>query len=186
MRTPSVLIFASILLASGAAAACPTFPANVQTDLSLAYTPPCTVCHTGAVGSLATATQPMAVELIKLGVTPACDPTQLSTALMQMETQKISVDASGTPATTLLQEGCDPNTDQPIGASSIDGGACPGATGDGGTETDVPPMVTFGCGATVPSGCAATIARGPASWPGAAIAAIAGLALARRRRRPRR
>jgi hypothetical protein len=182
MRTPSVLIFASVLSVSGASFACPTFPAAVQSDLGLDYTPPCLICHTSAVGLPTTATQPLAVELIKLGVSLACDTTVLANALTEMETDKTSVDVTGTPATTLLQEGCDPNSDQQIGTSSIDGGTCPGSSS---ADSDVPPTTTYGCGAQVPT--SATIARGPAGWQGAAvIAAIAGLAFARRRRAGKR
>jgi hypothetical protein len=175
MRPPSVLIFASILASSGAALACPTYPQLVQADLGLAYTPPCTVCHSGVVGTATTATQPMALELEKLGSNLSCDPTVLATALMTMTTDKTSFDPSGTPATTLLEEGCDPNTDVQIGTSSIDGGACPGATGDAGTGDDLPPTVGYGCGAE--------IAGRPAPWQGAAAIAALGLAALSRRRR---
>jgi|HubBroStandDraft_6_1064221.scaffolds.fasta_scaffold538107_2 hypothetical protein len=172
MRSPSFLIFASILSVSGAASACPTFPAAVQGDLGLCYTPPCTICHTTTVGNINSATQPMAVELLKLGVSAACDTTVLANALKEMETDKTSVDAAGKPATTLLEEGDDPNTDQSIGPATPDGGVCPSADG--------PPTVAYGCAAQAPS---AQIAADPPAWQGAAaIAAIAGLFFARRRR----
>ncbi len=177
MRPPSVLIFASILTASGAALACPTYPQLVEADLELAYEPPCTVCHSMSPGTATTATQPMALELIKLGSNLSCDPTVLATNLKTMATDMISFDMSGTPAITLLEEGCDPNTDAVIGTSSIDGGTCPGSTCDGGA--DLPPTVGYGCGAEV--------AGSPAPWQGAvAIAAIGLAALSRRRRAAKR
>jgi hypothetical protein len=163
MRSPIALLSASLALlalaAPGLAAASPTFPGALTTNLQLEYSPPCTVCHPGATG-LGTATSEFAVAMRDRGLA-AADTASLATALDQMEADNVDSDGDGTIDVEQLKAGKDPSTGAQIGP-------------DSGAVT-----VTYGCGAQ--------IAPGDVPWEGAvaAMTAIAGLLLARGRRRRR-
>jgi hypothetical protein len=160
------------VLAPRLAEASPAYPGDLQTDLSLTYTPPCTVCHPTGTGT-GTATSAFAVAMKAKNLVPLDDPS-VATALTALESAKIDSDCDGVLDPEQLKEGRDPSTGVYIDGS---GKATPTnkgcGTSSGGTTTPL-----YGCGAQ------AQLAAGPTPWQGAAtIATIAGLALLRGRRR---
>ena len=159
---------------SSVAFASPIFPAAVQKDLSLSYTPPCTICHTSAVGNISTAVQPFALAMRGAGLVLE-DTSSLQTALMTLEAEKTDSDCDGTPEIQQLEDGRDPNAPGDyIDGSSKAAPADPGCMSEG--EAVVP---EFGCGAQ--------LSRPPASWRGAAVLALLiGLSLFGRRCRDSR
>jgi hypothetical protein len=172
MRTsPALLLAAAALMAVAApepAFATPTFPFDIESDLSLSYVPPCTVCHAGTP-SVNTATTPFAESMKARGLIPN-DDASVGAALTRMASDRVDSDMNGQSDDDQLKAGCDPSTDIAIQ---------PGASCSGGT-TDLGPSTTYGCGAQV--------ARGQgAPWQGAALL-LAGFAavLARRMARARR
>lgn len=171
MRSKPALAAAAVAIvaaASSVASATPGFPAGIKADLSLAYTPPCTVCHVGASAN-GTANQPFATSLKAQGLTPG-DDASLSAALGKITAQ--DSDSNGTPDIEQLKAGCDPNSD-----ITIQTGATCGGTGSGGAA-DTAPTPAYGCGNT-----GAQIAAGPVGSSAvlAGLLAVLGLALARRR-----
>lgn len=176
---PALLSLSLAVLASAprVVSATPTYPGDVQTALSLGYTPPCSLCHPGATGT-GTATSAFALAMKSNGLVPLDDPT-VASALTALESKKIDSDCDGTPDVEQIKAGRDPSTGVFIDGSGktapIDKG-CTGMSSSGGSFTGLP---AYGCGAPQ-----ARLAAGPTSWQGAAgIAALVGLGLARRRRR---
>ena len=171
MRTKiALLAAAAIATVSGVASAASIFPPVVETDLSLSYQPPCSVCHSGSPG-FGTATQPFAMALKARGLVPD-DTNALTDALTKMTADKVDSDGNGTTDVDQLKAGCDPNTDAPINT----GATCGSSGGDGGVVGDFAPPPTYGCGAQIAAG---PIAAGPAAF---GFAALLALALGRRRR----
>lgn len=180
MRSPLALILTALLVAAlpGVASATPTFPGSIQTDLTLSYAPPCTVCHQTLGGGTGTVTQAFGKSLRQNGLVSG-NTTSLQSALTALETAKTDSDCDGMPDVEQLKDGRDPNTGEYIDNSgkptpAVDGG-CAG-TGGGGSGSSDP---AFGCGAQ--------LAAGPSpdtSLPIAAtLAMVLGLAFSRRRRR---
>jgi hypothetical protein len=162
MRAPRLLLDTSIAvlvaIAPAVALATPEFPADIQSDLMLDYTPPCTICHVGVPGPT-TATTPFATAMQARGLAPY-DDSSLATALQKMESDKVDSDGNGVPDIEQLEAGDDPST----GESLADSG----------------PTTVYGCGAQ--------LAVGATSWQGAAALGTAlalGLGLGRRRRAQR-
>jgi hypothetical protein len=186
MRRPHAALFCAsvgLLVAAtpGLAAATPTYPQLIVSDLMLKYslgtqecesnsTPDChcTICHLTNAGGFNTVKMPfgMAMQANKL---VDGSPTLLQSALTALDTMKIDSDCDGVPDIQQLMDGRDPNT---------------GAFIDGSGKTSPPPHT---CGEALQSfGCGSQIARGasgnaPAEGA-AAVIAVLGVALARRRR----
>jgi MYXO-CTERM domain-containing protein len=169
MRSPLLLIAttAASLLAARAASASPDFPFTVQEHLGLTYEPPCTICHTTDAGGSGTATKPFALAMKERGISAANTPA-VAPALDKMVADEIDSDCNDVTDVDQLKAGQDPNTNLFIdgsGKSATESKGCDTAT------------IAYGCGAH------AQIAADPAPWEGAAaVAALLGLALARRRR----
>ncbi len=159
MRSPRGLLTTSIALLVGAvpsvAAATPSYPSDLQSDLMLAYTTPCSVCHMGTP-MLGSATTPFAMAMKTNGLVPL-DDTSVMTALAKMKTGMVDSDHNGTTDIAQLVEGCDPSTDTAIESGAM----CAGGSGDLG------PTTVYGCGAE--------IAAGPSGGGGGA-GVLAGLA----------
>ena len=179
----SISISISIAVLASAprvASATPSYPGDVQTHLGLGYTPPCTLCHTGApmTGS---ATSAFALAMKGKGLVPLNDPT-VDTALNALEAAKIDSDCDGILDVEQIKAGRDPSTGVYIDGSGKTAPAdkgCASASSGGGSGTGLP---AYGCGAPQ-----AQLASGPTPWQGAVgIATIVGLALTRNRGRRRR
>jgi len=138
------------------AAASPTFPDAIKSDLGLSFAPPCAICHEGGRGSSGTVTTAFGRAMMDRGLR-AGDTGTLKTALDKMATDKVDSDGDGTSDIDQLKKGKDPN-----GASGIAIGA---------------PPVEYGCGG-------ATVARThrDGGWSFGGLA-VFGVVLARRRRR---
>ncbi len=171
MRSPLALISTSIALlvaaAPGLATATPTYPSVIKTELDLSYTPPCTLCHQSAGGG-GMLTRPFGIALQGQGLKPF-DDASLTRALDAID---VDSDCDGTSDIDQLKEGRDPNT---------------GAYLDG-SDKPAPEKVDCNAGPEIPRyGCAAQITASPSSSSGAlasaaAVAALLGLTLVRRRR----
>jgi len=164
----------AIVPAPRLAEASPAYPGDLQTDLSLSYTPPCTVCHPTGTGT-GTATSAFALAMKGKGLAPLNDPT-VASALTGLESAKIDSDCDGILDPEQLKAGRDPSTGE-----YIDGSGKPtptnkgcGTTSSGGVATPL-----YGCGQ-------AQLVAGPTPWQGAAaIATAAALSLLRGRGRRR-
>lgn len=160
-----------IIAAPALSGATPNFPGAVQTDLELSFVPQCTLCHDGAPGK-GTVTQPFGLSMRARGLVPG-DAGTLSRALDALEAEGKDSNCNGTTDIEDLKGGHDPNT-----GAVIDGSDKPAL--EATTCGDGPEIPTYGCGAQ--------IAASSAFPPGgaAAVAALLGLSLVRRRRsRPR-
>lgn len=148
-----------VLAVPSLAAASPTFPFAIKSDLSLSYdlgTDHCTICHATNLGGLGTVVTPFGEAMQAAGLV-AEDTTSLQKALDTLEANGTDSDHNGVPDIEELKAGEDPNTGQDIS----------GATGTSGPS--------FGCGAQ--------LSRAPAPWEGAAaLLATLGAMLVRRRR----
>jgi len=173
LRAPvSTSIALLVAAASGSAAASPTYPADIKTDLSLTYdlgTTHCTICHATNAGGIGTVVQPFGKAMKAAGLTLE-NPPALQTALTTLDAAMTDSDCDGVPDIEQLKAGRDPNTGAYIDGSGRTAPADPGCAGATPSETPV-------------YGCFARIAPPPATpwWPGAA-ALLGGLALAFGRR----
>lgn len=174
MRPLRLLASTSIALlvaaAPGLATASPTYPDEIDADLSLPYmlgTDHCTICHASNGGGQGTVIRPFGQAMRTVGGLEGGNKTDvLKTALAALEKAGTDSDCNGVPDIEQLKAGQDPNTGLYI---------------DGSGKADMP---SAGCGDTVAFGCGAQLSRVPAPWQGAAVLAAAlGAALARRRRR---
>jgi MYXO-CTERM domain-containing protein len=182
MRTLIAISAAALVAAApGLAAASPIFPGAIQTDLTMTQTPPCTICHATNAGGTGTVVQKFGIAMRARGLVPL-DTNSLQAALTQMDKDKVDSDCDGTPDIEQLKMNRDPNTGLDFDGTGTMSKACPVADGGaggggGGGGSDVLLTPAYGCGAQ--------LAPGPTPlWQGAAaVAAVLGLAFARRRRR---
>jgi len=182
MRSPFALITLSFGLlaaaAPGVASATAIFPGAIQTDLSLGYTPPCTICHQTDTGGTGTVVQLFGKAMKQNGLLDA-DTTSLQSALTALEAAGTDSDCDGVPDVQQLKDGRDPNTGEYIDGSGKPKPAPVSDAGCASSSSGGPSDPAFGCGAH------AQVAAGdaPTAWQTAAALAVAlGLALSRRRR----
>jgi MYXO-CTERM domain-containing protein len=169
MRSPLLLIAttAASLLVARAASASPDFPFVVTEHLALAYEPPCTICHQTDAGGSGTAVKPFALAMKERGIS-AANSDAVAPALDKMAADEVDSDCNEVPDVDQLKAGQDPNTNLFIDGSGKS------AKESEGCDTS---QIAYGCGAH------AQLANGPAPWEGAAaVIAVLGLALVRRRR----
>jgi hypothetical protein len=164
-----LLFFGAMIVVPKTAFATPNFPPAIQTQLSLAAPPDCSICHTdGDTGGKGTANTPFAQNMRSRGLVEF-DTSSLTTALNEMESEH--VDSAGDCLDDIdeLKAGRNPNLPDP-----------PGVCGDAGAPvTETPPsgpVPTYGCFGSI----------SPRSAPersGASIMLLAALVLLRRRAR---
>ena len=99
---------AAFLLAARPAHASATFPAEIQKQLGLSYTPSCALCHANGVTGLGTATTKFATSMKARGLV-ANDLASLDTALAALEAEGTDSDGDGVPDITELKNGTNPN-----------------------------------------------------------------------------
>jgi hypothetical protein len=98
--------FTVLALSARAAVATPNFPNAIQRDLSLSYSPQCSLCHVGGNTSASSVQTPFAKSMKARGLI-AYDENALQTALNQMAT--VDSDHDGVPDIDELRAGTDPN-----------------------------------------------------------------------------
>ncbi len=157
----ALTVAAPLLLAASAASASPTFPAAVQSHLSLTYTPACAICHTNGVTGTGTVNTPFGKSMRNRGLAAGNDGS-VGTALDKLEADNVDSDGDTVLDIDELVMGTNVNVK--------DKGAAPSAGG---------PELAYGCGAQI-----APRAVDPTAGLAALAAAVAlGAAFARRRRR---
>ena len=103
-RYPRLSCFTALVLGvsfSRNAAALPTFPGEIQKDLSLNYTPPCIICHTDPNGGIGTATTDFAVAMKAAG---------LNTNISTVGPALTALNTTHPEYIQALEAGLDPNT----------------------------------------------------------------------------
>jgi hypothetical protein len=100
------VFFALMALSARAAVATPNFPNAIQRDLSLSYSPQCSLCHVGGNTSASAVQTPFAKSMKARGLV-AYDETALQTALNRMGT--VDSDHDGVSDIDELRAGTDPN-----------------------------------------------------------------------------
>ena len=98
----------AFLLAAGPVHASASYPAEIQKQLGLSYTPSCALCHANGVTGLGTATTKFATSMKARGLV-ANDLTSLDTALAALEAEGTDSDGDGVPDITELKNGTNPN-----------------------------------------------------------------------------
>jgi hypothetical protein len=100
-----------LTLVAAPARATPNFPAAMQSDLGLSYTPSCSICHEGGVTGATTVTTPFGLALIANGIVPY-DVASLDAAL-------VALTASNPGYIQALQQGTDPNAAADAGTDGV-------------------------------------------------------------------
>ncbi len=103
-RASSHVALLLVLLASlgpGLARASATYPAEIQSQLGLSYTPACAICHANGVTGYGTVTTPFGEAMRAVGLV-CCSIPSLDGALAALE-------AENSPYITYLKQGLDPN-----------------------------------------------------------------------------
>lgn len=118
----------ALLASVRAAGATPGFPAVVAATLGMANAPPCALCHDGGRTGLGTVQTPFGKSIRAHGAS-AGDEDSLRNALHDMDADGTSSLHDGTPDTTKLRRGLDPN-----GGDSSAFSAPPPAYGCGGAH----------------------------------------------------
>jgi MYXO-CTERM domain-containing protein len=112
------------LLCTGLAHASSTYPAEIQRQLSLSYTPQCAICHANGVTGYGTVTTQFGLAMRARGLV-CCNITSLDTALMALQGEM-------SPYINYLKEGLNPN-DPGAGAVPPITYGCFNVTGQGPT-----------------------------------------------------
>jgi hypothetical protein len=154
--------FAVILLAmitrSAPALASLSFPPAIQSELSLAKAPDCTLCHRTDAGGFGTVTRPFGRTMMTQFGLMAANVAALRSALAGSDAAKLDSDQDGTSDIDELRMGTDPN----VGLSGME------------TGPDVPlPQTGCSLNASLPSS--------PLSAGAALVVAVVGFSLQRRR-----
>lgn len=155
----SLGVIATAMLSNSAPAlASVSFPPVIQSELSLARAPECTLCHRTEVGGFGTVTRPFGRTMMTQFGLMGANVAALRSALSGSEAAKLDSDGDGAADIDELRAGTDPN----VGVSGVE------------TGPDVPLPQT---------GCAMTACPPSSPWSvGAALAVVVvGLSLQRRR-----
>ena len=104
------------------ASATPEFPTVIQSKLTLASAPPCTICHQNLAGGKGTVTQPFGMNMIAHGLVEFDDDSLVSALLIMGDEGVIS--ASGCRSDIdELEAGGDPNHPNAVAPCMATGGA---------------------------------------------------------------
>ncbi len=110
------------LVGAGVAEASSSYPAEIQRQLQLSYTPQCAICHANGVTGYGTVTTDFGLAMRARGLV-CCNITSLDTALMALEGEM-------SPYISDLKEGLNPN-DPGAGAVPPIAYGCFNVTGQG-------------------------------------------------------
>jgi len=103
---------AALMLGSSAALATPRLPAAVRDDLSLSYTPACSLCHIRGNTGAGTQITPFALSARSFGFDG--NQRDLATALVDMRAAHTDSDGDGVDDIDELIAGTDPNVYGPV------------------------------------------------------------------------
>ncbi len=144
------------------------FPTTIQMHLSLSSAPPqsCALCHVNGITGSGTVNTPIGRAFTMNGLLPN-DTASLIAALDAMEAAGTDSDMDGVGDVAELRARTNPNVANAPTDGGMGGGTGGGTGGAGGGGEVVLPPPRFGCGGAVVPG----------------LAAVAALALLRRRRR---
>ena len=176
IRLTSLPIAGTLFLATGVAAASPSYPVLIQQDLGgTTCAPACTVCHRDNNGGTGTVVTPFGRNMMGLGVV-AESPASLKRALTSEEQAGTDSNGDGVTDIAALMACQDPNVFEAVDGGVVGEG---GPTGNPNQFTD--PTPEYGC----------SVGRAPdgegASWAVAMGALLSATLLRRRRARaPRR
>ena len=152
------VITAAILTRSAPALASLSFPPAIQSELSLAKPPECTLCHRNDAGGFGTVTRPFGRTMMtQFGLT-AANVAALRSALAGSDAAKLDSDGDGSSDIDELREGTDPN----VGVSGVE------------TGPNVP-LPQTGCAVN------SSLPSSPLGAGAALVVAVIGLSLQRRR-----
>jgi len=105
----SLALAALALLAASPAFASATFPPEIDSTLSLAAAPACTLCHQTLSGGFGTVVKPFGQQMQARGCA-AGDLDSLNNALAALEGEASDVDGDGIGDIQELRDGTDPNS----------------------------------------------------------------------------
>jgi hypothetical protein len=108
VRTLAPFLFLTVALGARTAGATGNFPGAIQRDLSLSYSPECSLCHSGGVTSSGTVGTPFGKSMKARGLVPS-DEGSLQAALDRMTQEKVDSDHDGVSDIDELKAGTDPN-----------------------------------------------------------------------------
>ncbi len=172
LRHHPLLVVCAVFFAPGLAHATPNFPPAIQSHLSLAAAPDCSICHTdGDQGGKGTANTPFALNMKSRGLTEF-DVDSLNAALDKMAADH--VDSAGDCLDDIdeLKAGHDPNQPDP-----------PGSCADAGVDASAPRPPVTAPPETPTYGCVGRVAPRNSDDDSFVVFALAAVvALARRRR----
>jgi MYXO-CTERM domain-containing protein len=97
-----------LLLAAAPAGASPNYPAEIQKQLGLSYTPSCAICHQNGVTGTGTVTTLFGQAMRAHGLV-AGNIASLDTALAALEAEGTDSDGDGVPDIQELKNGTNPN-----------------------------------------------------------------------------
>lgn len=161
------------------------FPKEVKDQFAMSAEPACVLCHASEEGGDKTVVTPFGRSLLQAGALGDADVASLRRALETMDQQGIDSDGDGAPDTYELEQGSDPNVaDVGSGgaAGATDDGSGPGSAGTRGTGH---PSLVEEQGLIPKSGCSLNQGTtAPRLSLAALFAALVGLALRRRGRKP--
>jgi len=147
-----------ILSSSGPALASVSFPPLIQSQLSLAKAPDCTLCHRNDEGGFGTVTRPFGRTMMTQFGLMGANVAALRSALSGSDAAKLDSDGDGTSDIDELRMGTDPN----VGVSGVE------------TAPDVP-LPQTGCTVN------ASLPSSPLSAGAALAVVLLGLSLRHRR-----
>jgi hypothetical protein len=130
-RLVFVVSAVAVLCWGSLAAAKEEFPSQIQSDLTLSYQVPCSVCHLKGNTASSTVGTPMALSLRERGLSG--DRQSLVSAFLRLKTDNVDSDGDGISDVAELHDGTDPNS---AANANINGDQEPG----------------YGCGGSAPKG----------------------------------
>jgi hypothetical protein len=141
--TVALLTLAVATFPSRVALALPEFPRKIESQLSLTYEPPCSICHQYGKTGPGTVITPFGFSLRTRGLN-SDDKSSLTTALTSDQSDAEDSDGDGIPDTVELVNGTDPNS-----------------PANGSIVPSVAPAAQLGCGVSQRhTGSASAIASG--------------------------